>query len=260
MPPPPRSPVWLFPLLAACGSPNLPSGTIECGPEGSCPRDMACGDDGLCRSGSGGGSDAGPGGADGGGGDGGAACPGGRLEDFADDFDDLAAWRVVGGGLDTCSVEAADGVLTIHTAEAGTCGVESLALFDFIDQSAAIRIADDNLNMGNPDLVFRAVIAGRTLQMVWFDGAMSAMTCPDTGGCGTSGIPGGLRDWWRLRHDPVESTVVAELSSTGVGYVDGVPLDVAGDDPTCVRLFIGSTGQLTGDLMYPILIDRLNIP
>lgn len=244
-------------LCAACGSPNLPSGVIECGPGGSCPRDMTCGADGLCREGGGG---VGPADADPGGDATASACPGGRLDDFADDFDDLAAWRVVGGGLETCQVQAVGGVLAIITGEPGTCGVESAELYEFIDQSAAIRIADDSINQGNPDLVFRAVIASGSLELVWFDGAMSAMNCPDTGGCGTSGISGGIRDWWRLRHDAIESAVFAELSSTGATYPEGIRLEVSNQDATCVRLFIGSSGQLTGeDPMLQIRIDSLNI-
>lgn len=250
---------WLLALVAACGDVDLPSGEIACGAGDSCPRDMTCGGDGLCYAGAapgdGGTSDDGAAG-----GDGGSPCAGGRLEDFADDFDDLAAWELVGGSLDTCSVQVNGGLLVISTSEPGDCGVETKALYQLTDQSAAIRIADGNLNAGNPDLVFRAVIAGRTLQLVLYDGAMTAMNCPDTGGCGTSGIPGGIRDWWRLRHDPVQVAVYAELSSTGVGYPDGVRLDLGDDDATCVRLFIGSSGQVTGDLMYPIDIESLNIP
>jgi hypothetical protein len=254
----PRLPAWLIVLLAACGSPNLPSGVIECGPGGSCPRDMTCGVDGLCGEGGGGG---GPADADPDGDATASACPGGRLADLTDDFDDLAAWRVVGGELETCQVQAVGGVLAIITGEPGTCGVESAELYEFIDQSAAIRIADDSINQGNPDLVFRAVIASGTVELVWFDGAMSARSCPDTAGCSTAGISGDIRDWWRLRHDSIESVVFAELSSTGAAYPDGPSFEVTDEDATCVRLFIGSNGQLSGeDPMLQIRIDRLNIP
>jgi len=220
---------------------------------------MTCGSDGLCYAGGGGDRvDAAPG--DGGvDGDAATSCAD-RLEDFADDFDDLAAWNLVGSELDTCHVEAMDGVLTVVTAEPGDCGIETRSVYGFVDQAAVLRIASSNLNMGNPNLVFRAAIAGRTLELVLDDGAMTAKNCPDSGGCGSSGIPGGIRTWWRLRHDPVEHAVYAELSSNGVGFPDGVPLDLGSDDATCVRLFVGSTGQVTGDLMYPIDIESLNIP
>jgi hypothetical protein len=226
---------------------------------------MICGADGLCHRGAGGdgpGGDADPSGVDGGEPDDASSgvCGGGRLEDFSDDFADLAAWTVVGSQLDTCVVEAQSGRLTISTAEPGDCGVESIELYEFVDQSAALRIDDTNLNQGNPDLAFRAIVANRTIHLVWFDGAMSALNCPDSGGCGTSGIPGGIRDWWRLRHDPVEGAIAAELSSTGGAYPDGVQYTVASEDAACVRLFIGSTGQMTEELAYPIDIDRLNIP
>jgi len=250
-------------LLAACGSPDLPSGQIACGAGELCPRDMTCGEDGLCYAGSapGDGIDAAPDG-DGAaaGDDAGSPCAGGRLDDFSDDFDDLAAWDVVGGELATCSVEVAGGVLTIATAEPGDCGVESKALYGFIDQSAALRIASGNLNDGNPDLVFRARIAATAIQLVLYDGAMSAESCPDSGTCGSGGIPGGIRDYWRLRHDSSEEAVYAELSSTGASYPDGVPLGVGPDDATCVRLFIGTSGQLTGDPAHPIDIESLNVP
>jgi hypothetical protein len=236
-------------LLAACGTLDLPSGQIECGPGGSCPRGMTCGADGLCYAGAT--TDAG--------GDAAVPCPGGRLQDFTDDFDDLDAWNLVGTEIESCFVAVSGGVLTIATSESGTCGIQSVELYDFIDQSAFLRLTDDNVNPGNPDFVFRAVIAGATLQLVLFDGEMTAMNCPDSGGCGTAGIPGGSRQWWRLRHDPVQSAVMAELSSTGLGYPDGVPLDVSDDDPTCVRIFIGTTGQLSGDALYPTWIDRFNI-
>ncbi len=260
---PKSSLAWLGALLAACGAPDLPSGQIQCGPGDICPRDMTCGPDGLCYAGEpgersdGGGPDDDD--AAGGDDDAGSPCPGGRLDDFSDDFDDLAAWDVVGGGLDSCSVEAMDGVLTISTAEAGDCGIETKALYGFIDQSASIRLASGNLNDGNPDLTFRAVIAGRRLELVLYDGAMTAKNCPDSGGCGSAGIPGGIRTWWRLRHDSIAQTVYAELSSTGVGFPDPVPLSIGDDDATCVRLFIGSTGQTTGDTLRPIDVESLNL-
>lgn len=263
MPVPSRSgrTIWLLSLLAACGSLDLPSGQIECGPGGSCPRDMRCGDDGLCHTGAGGGpgeDDAAPGEVDA---DAGPPCTGGPLRDFTDDFDDLSAWTVVGGGIDTCSVVAtAGGILRIATSEPGTCGIESVELFEFIDQHATLRIDDGNVNMGNPDLVFRVVLGGGSIQLVWADGAMSAMDCPDSGGCGTSGLPGDLRQWWRLRHDPLRGSVFAELSSNGASFPDGAEYSVPTDEATCARLFIGTTGQLTEEPLYPMDIDRLNIP
>lgn len=249
------SPACLLLLVAACGSLDLPSGQIQCGAAGQCPRDMACGGDGLCHAGGDPVADAAaalPA-------DAGGACPGG-LRELSDDFDDLAAWTVLGGGIESCFVEAQDGVLVVHTSVAGTCGIRSVGLHGLVDQSAALHIADDNQNQGNPDLVFRLELAARTVQLVWFDGAMTAMNCPASGGCGTSGIPGGIRAWWRLRHDPVQAAIVAELSDTGVDYAGGVALDLGGDDPTCARVFIGTTGQLTGDPMAPIRVDRLNDP
>jgi len=65
-----------------------------------------------------------------------------------------------------------DGILTISTSEPGDCGIETKAVYRFIDQSASLRLASGNLNTGNPDLMFRAVIAARTLELVLYDGAI----------------------------------------------------------------------------------------
>jgi len=69
-------------------------------------------------------------------------------------------------------VQVMDGILTISTSEPGDCGIETKAVYGFIDQSASLRLASGNLNTGNPDLMFRAVIAARTLELVLYDGAI----------------------------------------------------------------------------------------
>jgi hypothetical protein len=245
-------------LVAGCGSFDPRPGLIACGDDGECPRDLTCGADGLCGGGSGPGDDADPGDDDGGGPDGGSPCPGGPMSAFVDDFEDLDDWVVVGGALDSCVVMVDAGTLIVSTAEVGECGVRSAVTYAFVDQAAVMRVDDGNVNQGTPDLVFRATVSDRYVQLRWIDEGMVGQNCPTPDSCGTADITGGIRDYWSLRHDG-DMAIQAGLSNTGSGFNEVGMTGVSSESATCVELFIGTTGGGTGDPAYPIWIDGVNL-